>query len=62
MLSLAAIDVLCCDSDEVKSLHKRSTYLISDVLSNMKQEITVCTCIKLIHLKIVIVFTANMDF
>lgn len=56
MLSLAAVDAVCSDSDDVKSLHKRSTYFINVILSEMKQEITVCTCITLVHSKIFIVF------
>lgn len=53
MLSLAAIEALCFDSDEVKSLLMSSTYLIPHILSEMKQEIGVC--INLISLKTLIV-------
>lgn len=42
MLSLAAIEALCCDSNEVKSLLMSSTYLIPHILVEMKQEISVC--------------------
>lgn len=58
MLSLAAIEALCCDSNEVKSLLMSSTYLISHILVEMKQEISVC--IKSTSLNILIVFKTSV--
>lgn len=42
MLSLAAIEATCSDSNDLKSLQKISTFLITDILREMRQEITVC--------------------
>lgn len=63
MLSLAAVDALCFDpeSNDLRSLHAKSTYFMNVILSEMKQEITVCTCIKLVHSKILIVFLSKYE-